>query len=87
MLNCLNLSRPPYGLAFYVGFLLLSMSCAHTCLFSCIYTTRIPAQTGRTLKTTPVISIGVRVFSQLPVEALYPLRELVIYVPFKTLVL
>jgi hypothetical protein len=27
------------------------------------------------------------VFSQLPVEALYPLRELVIYVSFKTLVI
>jgi hypothetical protein len=29
----------------------------------------------------------VRVFSELPVEAFYPLQELVIYVSFKTLVM
>jgi hypothetical protein len=56
MLNCLNLSHPPYGLACYVVFPLLSMARAHACLFSCIYNTRIAAQTGRALKTTPVIS-------------------------------
>jgi hypothetical protein len=56
MLNRLNLSHPPYGLACYVVFPLLSTTRAHTCLFSCIYNTRIAAQTGRTLKTTPVIS-------------------------------
>jgi hypothetical protein len=56
MLNCLNLSHPPYGLACYVVFLLLSTSCAHACLFSYIYNTRIAAQTKRTLKTIPVIS-------------------------------
>jgi hypothetical protein len=56
MLNCLNLSHPPYGLACYVVSLLLSTSCAHACLFFCIYNTRITTQTGRTLKTTLVIS-------------------------------
>jgi hypothetical protein len=55
MLNCLNLSHPPYGLACYVVFPLLSTARAHSCLFSCIYNTRIAAQTGRALKTSPVI--------------------------------
>jgi hypothetical protein len=56
MLNCLNLSHPPYGLACYDDSFLLSTSCAHACLFSCICNTRITAQTGRTLKITPMIS-------------------------------
>jgi hypothetical protein len=36
--------------------LLVSTSCAHACLLSCIYDTRIAAQTGRTLKIFPEIS-------------------------------
>jgi hypothetical protein len=56
MLNCLNLSHPPYGLACYVVSLLLSTSCAHACSLSCIYNTRIAAQTGRILNISPEIS-------------------------------
>ena len=56
MLNCLNPSQTPYGQACYVVFPLLSTARAHACLFSCIYNTRIAAQTGRDLKTTPVTS-------------------------------
>jgi hypothetical protein len=71
MLTCLNLSHPPYGLACYVIFPLLSTARAHACLFSCFYNTRIAAQTGRGLKITPVTSRSSRcvcVFSQLPIE-------------------
>jgi hypothetical protein len=55
-LTALNLSHPPYGLACHVVFLLLSTTRAQACLFPCIYNTRFAAQTGRTLKTTTVIS-------------------------------
>jgi hypothetical protein len=56
MLNYLNLSHPPYGLACYVVFPLLSTARAHASLVSCIYNTWIAAQAGRTSKTTLVIS-------------------------------